>query len=170
MSMKYKVNSIERTVHNPVIIIPHVTDTLSSLHEFYCSLDYTNTLGRFEIVYLPKVLFWVDKQQEGHLWSIQYYVTKESEISECGFQTMLNKNIGIYLSLGFINVNGRYHVQFFHGSIIWHSFMLCQICGFLDYCFFRKFCFWHRHTNTQIEKGNIYIMKLSLFTSSMMIY
>lgn len=47
-------SKLNRTVHNPVIIIPHVTDILSSLHEFYCSLDYTNTLGRFEIVICPK--------------------------------------------------------------------------------------------------------------------
>lgn len=69
---------------------------------------------------------------------IHHYVPKNPEITEHGFQTKLNKNIGISLSSGFININGLYHLQFFHGSIIWHSFVLCQICGFLDYCFLEK--------------------------------
>lgn len=38
--------------------------------KFFWSLEYTNALAMFEIVYLPKGLFWADKQQEGHLWSI----------------------------------------------------------------------------------------------------
>lgn len=50
----------------------------------------------------------------------------------------LNKNIGMSSRSGFININGPYHLQFFHGSIIWHCFMLCRICGFLDYCFLEK--------------------------------
>lgn len=56
---------------------------------------------------------------------IPHYVAKKSEISEHSFQTKLNKNIGISLSSGFISINDLYHMQFFHESIIWHSFMLC---------------------------------------------
>jgi len=41
---------------------------------------------------------------------------------------------------------------------------------FLRLLLFRNIWFWHTHTNTQIEKKNIYIVKLNLFTSSMMIY
>lgn len=80
---------------------------------------------------------------------IHHYVPKNPEITEHGFQTKLNKNIGISSSPGFININGLYHFQFFHGSIIWHSFMLCRICGVLDYCFLKNLVLAHtyKHTN-----------------------
>jgi len=88
---------------------------------------------------------------------IPHYVARKSEISEYGFQTKLNKNIGISLSSGFININGLYHMQFFHGSIIWHSFMLCQICGFLGYCFLEKSVF-GTHIQTHKLKREIFIL------------
>lgn len=111
----------------------------------------------FEIIYVPKGLFWADKQQEGHLWSIYHHVTKKSEITEYGFQTKLNKNIGISSSSGFINIHGLYHVQIFHGSIIWHRFTLCQICGFLGYCFLEKSVF-GPHIQTHKLKREIFIL------------
>lgn len=125
--------------------------------KFYWSLEYTNVLVMFEIVYLPKDLFWAGKQQEEFLWSTHHYVTKKSEITEYGSQSKLNKNIGISSSSGFININGLYHMQFFHGTIIWHSFMLCQICGFLGYCFLEKFGF-GTHIQTHKLKREIFIL------------
>lgn len=48
--------------------------------KFSWSLEYTNTLVMFEIVYLSKGLLWADKQQEGHLWSI--YIIMFSRIQK----------------------------------------------------------------------------------------
>lgn len=55
---------------------------------------------------------------------IPHYVAKKSEISEYGFQTKLNKNIGISLSSGFININDLYHMQFFH-EVLFGTVLCC---------------------------------------------